>query len=98
MNSIILSAIWGVIMMFSSVLAKKEGTVRMLAILGAAALLVANILEMDGISFFSINTHNMLVPDNFSLLFNCIAFGSVLLYFLLSGKDIAKVGPDVSEY
>jgi NADH-quinone oxidoreductase subunit N len=40
----------------------------------------------------------MLVADGFSLLFNAIIFSCVLLYFLLSGKDIEKVGMDVPEY
>ena len=40
----------------------------------------------------------MLHFDNFGLLFNTIAFGCTLLYFLLNGRDIEKVGNHVSEY
>lgn len=98
MNAIVLSAIWGVIMMFSGITSKRSSAVRALAAAGAGLLLAATILEMQGVSFFHFNTRNMLVPDNFSLLFNAVIYGSTLLYFLLSGRDIEKVGRDVSEY
>jgi NADH-quinone oxidoreductase subunit N len=38
-------------------------------------------MEMQGMPLFNINTHNMLYFEAFGLLFNCIAFGSTLLYF-----------------
>jgi NADH-quinone oxidoreductase subunit N len=40
----------------------------------------------------------MLLFDTFSLLFNAVIFTCMLIYFLLSGKDIEKVGMDVAEY
>lgn len=98
MNAIVLSAIWGVIMMFSGIITKKLSAVRIAAVTGAVVLLVSTILEMQGINFFNFNTRNMLVADNFSLLFTAVMFTAVLLYFLLSGKDIEKVGTDVAEY
>lgn len=98
MNAIVLSSIWGVIMMFSGILIKRLSTVRLVAVLGIVVLLVSTIAELDGVSFFNFDTHHMLVFDNFSLLFNAIAFSCVLLYFLLSGRDIGKVGLDVAEY
>lgn len=88
----------GVIMMFSGILSKRLIVVRVIALIGVAGLLVSSILEMGGVDFFDFNTRNMLVPDEFSLLFNAIIFTCVLLYFLLSGKDIEKVGPDVADY
>jgi len=98
MNAIILSAIWGVIMMFTGILVKRRGIVGMVGILGIVVLLGVNIAEMLGMPFFHINTRNMLVFDSFSLLFNTIIFSVALLYFLLSGKDIEKVGADVADY
>lgn len=98
MNAIVLSAIWGVIMMFSGITSKRPSSVRALAAAGAGLLLASSILEMQGVNFFHFNTRNMLVPDNFSILFNAVVYGCTLLYFLLSGKDIEKVGRDVSEY
>src|SRR5688572_9290455 len=98
MNAIVLSAIWGVIMMFTGVFSKSNTVVRAIAITGLSALLIANILEMNGLRFFTVDVKNMLVFDNFSLLFNAIAFASCLVYFLLSGRDMEKVGIHVAEY
>ncbi len=98
MNAIVLSAIWGVVMMYSGITTKNKAVVRILAIIGLAALLIANILEMNSIHFFNVDVKNMLKFDNFSLLFNSIAFGATLIYFLLSGRDIERVGLHVAEY
>jgi NADH-quinone oxidoreductase subunit N len=98
MNAIIISAIWGVVMMFGGIFLKEPARVRGLAILGIVALLTANIMDLSGYHFFPIDNHNMLYFDSFGLLFNIIAFSCTLLYFLLSGKDIEKVGPNAAEY
>jgi NADH-quinone oxidoreductase subunit N len=98
MNAIVLSAIWGVVMMFSGLFSKNSTTIRITAYTGVTVLLIVNILEMNGIRFFNVDVKNMLLFDNFSLLFNAIAFASTLVYFLLSGSDIAKVGSYVAEY
>lgn len=98
MNAIVLSAVWGVVMMFTGLFSKSNAVVRAVAITGLSVLLIANILEMNDTRFFDINVRNMLVFDNFSLLFNAIAFASTLVYFLLSGRDMEKVGTNVAEY
>ena len=98
MNSIVLSAVLGVIMMFSGIFLKKNSSIVILAILGAALLLTVAILEMSGFHFFPVNTHDMLYFDVFGLLFNCIAFASTLIYFLLNARDIAAIGHNPGEY
>ncbi len=98
MNAIILSAIWGVVMMFGGVIFKKPSTPKYWAIAGILIILFANITELLGWQFFNINSESMLRFDNFGLLFNTIALGCTLLYFLLNGRDIEKVGKHVSEY
>ncbi len=97
MNAILFSAIWGIIMMFGGAFVKKHAMLRVLAALGAMVLLLVNILDMLGFHL-AIDTHNMLYFDSFGLLFNCIAFGITLIYFLLSGSDIEKVGANPGEY
>jgi NADH-quinone oxidoreductase subunit N len=97
MNAILFSAIWGIVMMFGGAFTRNHGILRFLAILGILGLLFVNIQDLRGFHL-AIDTHNMLYFDSFGLLFNCIAFGSTLLYFLLSGKDIEKVGPNPGEY
>ena len=88
----------GVIMMFSGILSKRSSTVRYIAITGLIILLVSNVLELSGNRFFDFDTRNMLSFDSFSLLFNAIAFGSTLVFVLLSGRDMEKVGVHVAEY
>jgi NADH-quinone oxidoreductase subunit N len=99
MNAIIFSAIWGVIMMFSGVFAKSKSTPRRLAIAGIVLLFIVNAIELNSRqSFFSIDTKDMLRINSFNLSFLAVVFGSTLLYFLLSGKDVEKVGEHVGEY
>lgn len=98
MSAIILSAIWGVIMMFGGVFFKKSSTPKYWAIAGLIIILAANIFEFLGWQFFNINTRAMLRFDKFGLHFNTIVLFCTLIYFLLSGRDIEKVGKHVSEY
>lgn len=98
MNAIVLSALWGVVMMFSGLLTKNLRTVRVVAILGLVVLSVVNALDIMGTALFPINLRGMFVFDTFSLLFNSVVYGTTLIYFLLSGRDIEKVGLHVAEY
>ena len=98
MNALILSAVLGVVMMFSGILLKQKGAVRNIAVAGVLLLLIANIAEMYGIQFFKINTEGMMHFDRFSLLFNCIAFFSVFIFLLLSARDMEKIGSYYAEY
>ncbi|MGH2648407.1 MAG: NADH-quinone oxidoreductase subunit N, partial [Ginsengibacter sp.] len=98
MNAIIISALWGVLMMFGGVFFKKSSTPKYWAIAGIIILLTANILEFFGHQIFNVDTKGMLHFDNFGLQFNTISFACTLLYFLLNGREIEKVGENVSEY
>lgn len=98
MNAIVISAIWGVVMMFSGIFSKNNAVIRGTALTGLALLIVVNILEMGGTRLFKVNVHGMLSFDSFSLLFNTIAFSSTLLYSLLSGRDMEKVGRSTPDY
>ncbi|MBP6215720.1 MAG: NADH-quinone oxidoreductase subunit N [Chitinophagaceae bacterium] len=98
MNALIISAILGVVMMFSGILLKQKTAVRNVAIGGIIILLLVNILEMGGTVFFKIDTRGMIAFDQFALLFNTIVFVSTLLYLLLSAKEIEKVGVNYADY
>lgn len=98
MNALILSAVLGVVMMFSGLWFKDKAVVRTIAIAGLLLLLVSNVLEMNGISYFKVNTFGMMHFDRFALLFVTIALFSTLVYFTLSAKDMEKVGVDYAEY
>lgn len=98
MNAIILSAVWGVVMMFSGIVLKRNASIRMLAIAGLVLLTGFNVAELYGFQLFAINTQNMLAFNSFSLVFNTIAFVSTLIYFFLSGREIENVGASMAEY
>jgi len=98
MNALLSTAVLGVIMMFSSFLLKNKMAVRTIAVLGLTLVLAANVLEMAGIVFFRIDTKNMIHFDRFALLFNSIILTCTLVYFLLSAKDMEKVGTNYAEY
>ncbi|MEO7265066.1 MAG: NADH-quinone oxidoreductase subunit N [Ferruginibacter sp.] len=99
MNAIIFSAAWGIVMMFSGVFIKSKQAPVYLAITGILLLFCVNGFELYyGHSFFNINTHDMLRTSSFNLSFLAVVFGCTLIYFLLSGSDIKKVGEHVGEY
>lgn len=98
MNALILLAVFGVVMMFSGILLKQKSAIRILAIAGVLLVLVANILDTSGTHFFSINTDGMLSFDRFALFFNAIILVCTLIYFLLSAKEMEKVGKNYAEY
>lgn len=98
MNALLLSAVLGVIMMFSGLLLKDKKHVRITAIAGLALLLLANIAESKGFHLFRVDTRGMMVFDRYALLFISIALFSTLVYFLLSAREMEKVGADYAEY
>lgn len=99
MNAIILSAIWGVIMMFCGVFIKCKTTPKYIAIAGLVGILSSSILEyLNHKSFFKIQINDMLRFDNFNLAFIVLILICTLIYFLLNGSEIEKVGEHVGEY
>jgi NADH-quinone oxidoreductase subunit N len=85
-------------MMFSGVFTQNRVAIRNIAVLGLALLLFGNYMDMVGIHWFAVDTHKMLFFDTFGLLGNAIAVASTLLFVLLSGRDIEKVGINLAEY
>ncbi|MGB4845155.1 MAG: NADH-quinone oxidoreductase subunit N [Ferruginibacter sp.] len=99
MNAIIFSAIWGVIMMLGGAFIKSKSLPKYLAISGLVIILILNCIEINsGMPIFSPDVKGMLDTNVFNLVFINVAFSCTLLYFLLSGRDIEKVGENVSEY
>ena len=99
MNAIILTAIWGIVMMFGGVFIKSKTAPKYWAIFGLAIILIANGIELyTGDAFFHVEVKNMLHVNSFNLTFITVALGCTLLFFLLSGRDFEKVGSSVSEY
>ena len=98
MNALIISAIMGVLMMFSGILLKQKSTVRGLAFIGLLVAIILNVMEGYGFHLFRINVTGMMNFDKFSLVFNTIAMSCTLIFFLLSAKEMEKVGLNYSDY
>jgi NADH-quinone oxidoreductase subunit N len=99
MNAIILTAAWGIVMMFGGVFFKNKSVCKYWAIAGLLLAIVGNCMELvSGEPFFAIDANDMLSFNSFNLTFITVALSCTLLFFLLSGRDIEKVGPSVSEY
>ncbi len=98
MNAIIVSAVWGVIMMFCSFLIKNRSIYRHIAAFGLFTLLAANILNTCSIELFHVNDHGMLHFNSFGICFNTIAIFSTLVFVLLTGKEMDKYGKYAAEY
>ena len=101
MNAIILTAVWGIVMMFSGVFIKNRGTVKYVAITGLIIILLANSYELNighPFHFFTMDVKDMLHFYSFNLTFITVMLGCTLLFFLLNGRDVEKVGNHVAEY
>ena len=102
MNAILLSALWGVLLMFSGVFIKSKTTPKYLAVAGIILIFFANAFELNafglGALHFNIDTKEMLNVNSFNLTFIAVVLACTLLFFLLSGRDVEKVGEHVGEY
>ena len=98
MNLIIFGGLLGVVMMFGGLLMKQKHQATLLATVLMALLLVLNSWEIYHSPVFTVNTLNMLETTRFGLVLNEIMLAAGLIYFLLSGRDIEKVGNHVAEY
>lgn len=98
MNLIIISAVWGIVMMFSGLFIKSKSTAKTIALVGAVALLIANLFDLGGVMLMNTNFNGMLLFDRFSLVFLTVVIIALIFYFLLSGKHIEEVGNHPYEY
>jgi len=97
MNTIIISAIFGVFMMFSGIAVRNISAYKYIAIAGLLLLLGLNIAETYGFQIFHVDTKDMLRFDKFGLFFNSIAIVSTLVYVLLSGRDVEVAKKNTSD-
>src|SRR6186713_3061172 len=98
MNALIILAIMGVVMMFSGILLKQRSSVRAVALTGLLVAIVLNVMEMYGFHLFKIDITGMMKFDRFALFFNTIAMACTFIFFLLSAKEMEKVGLNYSDY
>lgn len=99
MNAIILTTVWGIVMMLAGAFVKNKSTAKYWAILGLVIVIAGNSIELlQQESFFKIDIKEMLHFQSFNLTFITVMLVCTLFYFLLNGKEIEKVGSNVFEY
>ncbi len=98
MNAILLSAGFGILMMFTSFLVPNTKNHRHIAVAALIALFIFNYAEIAGFKIWDVPVNNMLVFTRFGLFFNAIAIGSTLIYVLLTGKEMEKLSNQTADY
>ena len=98
MNAIVFSAVWGVVMMFAGLFTRRSDRVRLTALIGMALLLGVTVLQIRGTELLQVPLEGVLHFDIYSLLFMALVFGATFYFFLLSGKEVDKVGSYSAEY
>lgn len=99
MNLILFAGLLGVLMMVSGLLFHNTRTISYIAIFFVGLLLLGNTLEMNsGEALINLPVAGMLQTSRFGLLMNEIMLLACLMYFIVSGSHIEKVGRHVAEY
>ena len=103
MNEIIFTAIWGIVMMLAGAFIKDKSIPKYLAIGGIVLAIIANCWELYyGDPSVAIDVKGMLnvngAHSGYHLTFLAVILVCTLLFFLLNGRDVEKVGSHVSEY
>lgn len=98
MNLILISAIWGIVMMFSGLFLKSKSSAKTVALIGSIALLIGNFFDLSGKMIINSDFKGMLQFERLGLLFLTVLILALILYILLSGKDVEAVGNHPYEY
>jgi NADH-quinone oxidoreductase subunit N len=99
MNIILFSGLLGVLMMISGLFIKNKRNVSYLAIIAMLLLFVLNTVELRSAHpLIHFPIEGMIMPQKYGLLVNSILLLAGFVYFLLSGRDIEKIGKHVAEY
>jgi NADH-quinone oxidoreductase subunit N len=98
MNALISTALSGVIMMFAGLFVSNKLRIKYIAIFVLLVCLAANLAELSTIGAGERTFYGMITVSHFSILFNAIALGATLIFFLLSGSAFENVGEHVSDY
>ncbi|MCZ2223930.1 MAG: NADH-quinone oxidoreductase subunit N [Chitinophagales bacterium] len=98
MNAIIISALMGVLLMFTSIVTSNKQVIKNVALIALLFLLVGNIVETYNIYAIKVDTKGMLSFGKFGLYFNTLAIASTALFVILSGNEIVKTGNYAADY
>jgi NADH-quinone oxidoreductase subunit N len=98
MNAIIISALMGVVMMFSSWLTDNAKTQRNIGLVGMLLLIAANIAQLNGAWSIQFDTKDMLVFNRIGLYANLLLFVLTFVYLWINGEEIEKIGQHTADF
>lgn len=98
MNTIILSALSGIILMFSGFYIKNNRALNILSVVLFFGMIIGGIFELKGCSMFAGKFNNMIGESLYGVSF-FIALAALAIFYLLLNKDaFGKVGKHTAEY
>ncbi len=98
MNAIIVSALLGVVMMFSSWIFKSEGLQKNLALVGLLILIFANLAHINGWYVVDIPAKGMLAFTRFGLYANMLLFILTFLYLFINAEEVEAIGHQAADF
>jgi NADH-quinone oxidoreductase subunit N len=98
MNAILVSALLGVVMMFSSWIFKNERLQKNLALVGLLILIFANLAQINGWYVIDINAKGMLAFTRFGLYANMLLFLLTFLYLFINAEEIEAIGHQAADF
>src|SRR6187402_2616170 len=98
MNAIVVSALLGVLMMFSGLIFRKSKQVQALALFAIIVLLGAVCYDRYLVNLSQQSFFGMLSLDAYSAWFNVLITACTAIYMMMFHKDIAAVGKNDAEY
>jgi NADH-quinone oxidoreductase subunit N len=98
MNAIVVSALLGVLMMFSGLFFRKSKQIQALALVAFTGLLASTLYDKFLVSGSEQSFFGMIHLDSYSAWFNVLITACGLMYVLLFHKNIAEVGKNDAEY
>lgn len=99
MKALIFTAVFGIFLMISGLFIKNKNAIRILAALGIAAAFVLNLFDFTLYGSTPVELfHGMLSVTKFGIVFIETILGCALIYLLLSGRDLVKIGLYTGEY
>ncbi len=98
MNAIIVSALLGVVMMFSSWGTSSAKAQRNIGLVGMLLLIVANLAQLKGWYVIDFDTKGMLAFNQIGLFANMTLFVLTFLYLWINGEEIEKVGNHTADF
>ena len=98
MNAIIVSAILGVVLMFSSWMVSSKTTQKNIALVGLFVLFIANLAQMRGWYVMSVDTKGMLAFTEYGLFVNTLIYFLSFLYVWINADEVAAIGDHAADF